>query len=206
MNRRIVVAGLGLLLAAVEGRGGVFITEFSRGGAAGEFIEITNTGPAPVDLTGWSFDDASATPGAFSISALGTLAVGESGIISENAAATFRTAWGLSAAVKVVSPNDQNLGNGDGLNIFNASNQLVDTLTYPGSNAVIDGETWTTSPGFYGANSFANWSRSANGDAFGSFQSTSGYYGSPGTAAVPEPMSMAAFGLGGLLTLRRRRS
>lgn len=208
MKRKILLAGLGLGLAfaSAGAQGGIYITEFSRGGTAGEFIEITNTGPSPVDLTGWSFDDSSAVAGSYSISGLGTLAVGESGIISELAAATFRTAWGLAPTVKVVSPNDQNLGNGDGLNIFDASNQLVATFTYPGANAVIDGETWTTGPANYGVNTFALWSKSANGDSFGSFQSTSGYYGSPGTAAVPEPASLGLLGISGLIALRRRRA
>ena len=37
----------------------------------GEYVEITNRGAAPVDLTGWSFDDSSNVPGGFSLSALG---------------------------------------------------------------------------------------------------------------------------------------
>ena len=39
------------------------ITEFMYSGTNGEFVEFTNVGNAALDLSGWSFDDDSRTPG-----------------------------------------------------------------------------------------------------------------------------------------------
>jgi hypothetical protein len=198
---------LACLAGAAPASAGVFISEVSRGGVAGEFVEIVNTGPNPVDTTNWSFDDVSALPGAFPFgSAIGVLGVGEAAIVSELDAATFRTNWGLPGTVKVVGGNDQNLGNGDAMNIFDASNALVATQAYPGGQSVIDGETWATPATNYGLNNFAGFSRSASGDQFNSFASTTtpSYFGSPGTAPIPEPASLGLLCAGGVALMRRR--
>lgn len=104
------------------------ITEWEYNGS--EFVELTNTGSEGHDLTGWSFDDASRTPDSLVLSGFGTVAAGESVIISEDAAATFRTQWGLSDSVKVIGGNTQNLGRSDEINIYDSADALVDQLTY----------------------------------------------------------------------------
>src|SRR6185312_7524044 len=96
------------------------ITEYMYSGANGEFIEFTNVGDAPIDMTGWSFDDDSETPGTVDLSAFGTVAAGESVILTETAAADFRTAWSLCDAVKVIGGNTTNLGRDDEINLFDA--------------------------------------------------------------------------------------
>jgi len=90
------------------------ITEYMYSGGNGEFIEFTNVGNAPVDLAGWSFSDSAEAPGAVDLSAFGTVAAGESVILTETAAADFRTAWSLCDAVKVIGGNTTNLGRDDG--------------------------------------------------------------------------------------------
>jgi hypothetical protein len=55
--------------------------------AGSEFVEVTNVGGAPVDMSTYSFDDDSRTPGSFSLAALGSLAPAESGLIIETTAA-----------------------------------------------------------------------------------------------------------------------
>ena len=97
--------------------------------AASEFVEVTNVGGAPVDMTTYSFDDDSRTPGGFSLAALGSLAPGESGLIIETTAAAFRADWGLGASVKIAELNTNNLGRNDEINIFNGIT-LADRLTY----------------------------------------------------------------------------
>ena len=115
--------------AAVPGQ--VAITEWMYNpiSSGSEFVEVTNIGGEPVDMTNYSFDDNSRAPGSFSLAALGTLAPGESGLIVETTAAAFRTEWGLDGNVKIAAGNTNNLGRGDEVNIFNGTTP-ADRLTY----------------------------------------------------------------------------
>jgi hypothetical protein len=78
------------------------ITEWMYSRASGEFIEFTNMSHTAIDMTGWSFDDDHVTAGAFDLSAFGLVQPGESVVITESAAETFRTAWGLAPTVKII--------------------------------------------------------------------------------------------------------
>ncbi len=91
----------------------MYITEWAYQGSGGEFMEFTNTGSTPVDMTGWSYDDNTQLPGSVSLSAFGIVAPGESVILADLTAAAFRTEWGLPASVKVIGENTQNLGRAD---------------------------------------------------------------------------------------------
>lgn len=190
----------------------VAITEWMYNGD--EFIEFTNLTNAAVDFTGWSYDDDSRVAGTVSLSAFGLVASGESVILAESAASDFRLSWGLSASTKIIGGNTVNLGRNDEINIYNASNSLVDRLTYgdgnfsgtirtqntsgnPNSLSVLDQDSVT-----------AGWSLSALNDSFGSYASVpAGFIGNPGKfalapAAVPIPAAfpmmlsaLAAFSL-----------
>lgn len=207
-----------LLLAGSLGATGtasaatVAITEWMYNGD--EFIEFTNLTGSAVDFTGWSFDDNSRTPGSVSLSGFGLVAAGESVILSEASAATFRTTWGLAASVKVIGGNSNNLGRADEINLYDASNALVDRLTYddqsfagtirtlnisgnPGNLSVLDLDTVTTA-----------WVLSATGDAYGSY-SAGAFVANPGTFAltpvpVPAALPLMLGALGGLAAFRRR--
>ena len=87
----LLVAGF-----ASQAQADVRITEWMYSGGSGEFIEFTNLGTSAVDFTGWSYDDDSRTPGVFSLSAFGLVGAGESVIITETEAATFRLDWRLA--------------------------------------------------------------------------------------------------------------
>ncbi|THG28966.1 hypothetical protein E6C70_13120 [Glaciibacter flavus] len=160
--------------------------------SSGEYVEFTNLGAAPVSLAGWSFDDDSRTPGTVPLDSLGTLAVGQSAIITESADATFRTEWSLGADVKILAGNTTNLGRADEINLFNGPDavaNLADRLTYndQGTGTVkgprtqgVAGIPKTTAA--LGANDASQWQLSAVGDAEGSRTSTAGDIGSPGTS------------------------
>lgn len=166
----------------------VRITEYMYSGPGGEFIEVTNLHSGPVDFTGWSFDDSARLQGTFDLSAIGTLAVGESAIITEATAAAFRAHWGLAPTVKVVGDLGlggvgNNLGREDEINIFDASGTLVDRLTYgdqtfPGTIRAQNATGWPCSFAV-GQNDIANWILSTVADAQNSIDA-GGAIGSPG--------------------------
>ncbi|WP_215816432.1 lamin tail domain-containing protein [Pimelobacter sp. 30-1] len=162
----------------------VQITEWAYNGS--EFVEITNTGSDPVDLTGWSFDDSSRTAGAFPIGSLGTLRAGESAIISEATAAAFRAEWDLPIGVKVVGDNDQNLGRSDEMNIYDAGGTLVDRLTYDDQTGLGPrtdlSSAWVPDAAALAHPDATGWTLSTAGDAEGSWTSAGNHHGSPGVS------------------------
>lgn len=192
--------------------GNVYITEwmYNSVSTGGEFVEITNMGPNAIDLTGWSFDDDSQIAGTFSLSAIGVLASGASALITEATAADFRLNWGLAETVQIAGENTANLGRTDEINIFDASSNLVDRLTYSDQNIAgsirTAGISGNALPADLGTNNVINWFLSVENDAFGSYFSTSQDLGNPGSyAPVPEPATLAALGLGAMALIRRKR-
>ncbi|MEA5581875.1 lamin tail domain-containing protein [Nodularia harveyana UHCC-0300] len=171
------------------------ITEYQDGGNGSEFFEITNIGDTEVDLTGWSYDDESRIPGTVSLSAFGIVGAGESVIVTENNADSFRTDWGLSSSVKIIGELTVNLGREDEINIFDSSNQLIDSFSYgdttkfPGTSRANGVSAWTASANL-GNNDATQWTLSTLGDGLNSFNSLSGGLGNPGSyssAAVLSP-------------------
>jgi hypothetical protein len=164
----------------------ILITEYMYQGAPGEFVEFTNVCTDPVDMSGWSFDDDSRTPGSFDLSAFGIVEAGESVLLTEAAAETFRTAWELCPQVKIIGglSGGNNLGRADEINLYDQNGNLVDRLTYgdqnfPGSIRTQNISGWVTAAGL-GANNALEWVLSTVGDQEGSYANGSGIIGSPG--------------------------
>lgn len=202
MLHRIAIVALSFAPAAL---GAVRVTEWMYNGSDGEFVEWTNLGPGAVDFTGWSYDDDSRTPGTVSLSAFGVVAAGESVILCEPSAATFRASWGLAASVKIIGLNTTNLGRADEVNLYDASNTLVDRLTYgdlvfPGTIRTLDASGWTPFANL-GLNNVAGWVLSTVGDAQNSYFGAAGNPGNPGTYIIPAPGALALFAL---VAIRRR--
>lgn len=163
---------------------GIRITEWMYNGPGGEFVELTNVGSEPVDMTGWSYDDDSATPGGFDLSGFGIVQPGESVVFTESDAEAFRTDWALCAGVKLLGGYTNNLGSNDQINIFDAGNQLVDRLSYgsgnfPGSIVTSGASGWVSAAGL-GADDVYEWTLSTVGDIEESYASTGGAIGNPG--------------------------
>lgn len=174
------------------------ITEWMYNGD--EFIEFTNVGDASIDLTGWSFDDDSRLAGTVSLSAFGLVDVGESVILAEVSESLFRSSWGLGAGVSIIGNNLTNLGRADEINIFDASNGLVDRVTY--NDQIIGGpRTQNLSANIALANLGLNLANLAvasfAGDTYGSYASTAGFPANPGLyLPIPEPTTATLMGLG----------
>jgi len=200
--KRVFFALCVLASLAATAQAEIVITEWMYGGTNGEYVEFTNVGASAVNMTGWSFDDDSRTAGTADLSGFGSVAAGESVILTEAVAADFRTAWGLSAAIKIVGENATNLGRNDEINLFDASGTLVDRLTFGDQNIAgtirtqyISGNPGSTAE--LGANNVAGWVLSSVGDTFGSFASAGADVGNPGLYIVPEPSALAMLVVGG---------
>jgi hypothetical protein len=106
VRRLVVIAALTLCAFGSNARGGMVITEWEYNGAAagniGEFVEFTNTGNTPVDMSGYSFDDNTRTPGSQNLSAFGMVAPGESVLLTDNTEANFRANWSLAPSIRII--------------------------------------------------------------------------------------------------------
>ena len=225
---------MAVLVTANTAQASLRITEWMYQGANGEFVEFTNVGVSPVNLTGWYYTDSDQNPFDIDLSDLGIIQPGESFILTETAEFIFRASWGLDGSVKIKGGNtDSNLGRIDEINIYNGS--LVDRLTYgdnrdladpahlpPGAPATagsIRTQNRSGNPlsiGAIGANDVYQWglASTSGSDAFGSWTSSGNDRGNPGffylassLPLVPEPTSLALLVLGASAVgaVRRRR-
>lgn len=214
MRKEVLTAMI--LAAATSAQGTMVISEWMYSGADGEFIEFTNIGPEPVDMTGWTFEDDNGPGGLypFDLSAFGAVQPGESVVLTEAIEIVFRLAWGLDPAVKVIGllgddASSKNIGRNDVIHLIDGSSQVIDSLAYgdtdfPGTprsqNQSVN--IPATDYGFTVAQT--TWELATVGDAFGSWQSSGGDIGSPGQV-VPEPATIGFLLIGLMGILRRRR-
>lgn len=206
---RQLLGALVVLSVATSARASIFFTEWMYSGADGEFIELCNVGGGSVDMTGWSFDDNTQTPGLLDLSSFGVVDPGECVVIAEPDAATFAANWGLDVSVSVLGGNTENLGRSDEINVYDAGMALVDRLTYgdqvfPMSIRTQDASGWVSQAGL-GTNNVYEWTLSSSGDLQNSWQGVNGNWGSPGSHVVPEPATLGLLSLGAFVFGRRRR-
>jgi hypothetical protein len=208
------IASLSVLAAVVAFTGAsshaaLVITEAMSNGGATDWFELTNAGAADVNITGYKMDDSSygfAT--SVALNNVTTIPAGKSAVFLETANDTaidaFKTQWGLSAGAIVGRYNGSGVGlsadPGDGIVVFDgAGNEVTDRIAFGVA---------TTGTSFIragGGTTGAFGSLSVSGVA-GAFTSpgTPTNIGSPGTVATPEPTTLAALSLVGLLARRRR--
>ena len=180
-----VLIVLSLALGASVSKGAVRITELMSEGqgdtASGnggrrqrEFFELTNLGAAAVDVSTWSYNDNNTNDPLNWGPAVGSIAAGESIVLTQMTPEAFRSYWGLPASVTVYSIGGlSNLGNADTVNIYNSFTQdattLVDTLSYTADargSGVSRNRPWDGGSGQY---LNGDWVISSVGDSYKSY-------------------------------------
>jgi len=167
-------------------------------GTNGEFFEITNFGGSPVNLAGWSFADRCQAPGVFMIAGLGTLAPGQSAIVTDALPSAFSAAWSLSGVPVVQLPSSE-LGRDDEIRIHNGTKALVDVIhygdeDYPGTPFTQNSSAWPAAHALGDDNIFG-WVLSAAGDAQSSYASSGADVGNPGVFAPAQVPAASTWGL-----------
>jgi hypothetical protein len=191
----------------------------ATGNGNGDWFEIYNDGAAPVDLTGWSWDDDSNLAGTSLFPSI-ILNPGKFVIVLDedvdNTLEWISNVWGVQSLVDngtltIASALNTFPGlsapNGDTIYLYNASSTLITSRTF-GASTPGHSLAWTKTGIPLGTSTAGvNEAFVAPGD--GSEPSQPGVdVASPGFAAVPEPgtVALAAIGLTfGIFMLRRRR-
>lgn len=176
-------------------------------GDVGEYVEFTNIGTEPIDMTGWSFDDNSRNAGTIDLSAFGAVAPGQSVVLTDDAASAFAANWGIPT-VTIIGGNTANLGRSDEINLFDAGDNLIARLTYGDQTFAGTVRTQYVSCNVpaadFGVSTVqTSWVLASAGDAYGSWQSARGEVGSPGR--VPEPTGLTLLLSAALFVATRRR-
>jgi len=211
-----VLGATGLFAAALPANAAIIISEFSPWSSgdssyAADWFELTNTGAASVNITGWKVDDSSNSFGsAIALNGVSNIAAGQSVIFIEGNATTannFKAAWfgsNVPANFSIGYYSGSGIGlstSGDALNIFNSTGTLITRVDFSASTT---DRTFDNAAGLNNGNISTLSALGTNG-AFTSV--TGGEIGSPGVVPLPGalPLMMSAFGIVGGLRLRRKK-
>jgi predicted extracellular nuclease len=196
-----LVSLLVLVLAVNTMATTIQITEWMYKGTNGEFIEFTNVGSTAVDMTGWSYSDTDRMPGDLDLSAFGMIAPGQSVILTDTAVSTFKTAWNLGTAVKIIGSNsNSNLGRADEIHLYNATGIEVDSLIFDdqtGKGPRTENKSCTIPQADFAlTTASSSWALSAVG-VNGSWKSSGNDIGNPGynNYTIPEPATLIILGI-----------
>ena len=227
--KRVILAGTAaVFLTPLMAHGQVLVSEimYNPAGADGanpvsEWVEIYNSGAAPVDISGWRLDDEDSSDWA-PFPAETILGAGQVAVIIDSgfaSAETFRTEWSVPLEALVIAGAAGTLANtasptNEVLVLLDGLDAIVDSANYEaGANG------WPTSTNGLSIYTLAlsqagndigsNWALSAVGVDDGRNPSGTTYdirdVGSPGHIPIPEPTSLSLLAAGGFVLLRRRR-
>lgn len=210
MKKLVLLFVLVFAVSAMATPTGMQITEWMYKGGNGEFVEFTNFSSTAIDMNGWSYSDAAGKAGDVSLSAFGAVASGQSVVLTETAASTFRTAWGLSSTVDIIGSNAKdNMARSDAIKLYDSTGAIVDQLTYndqTGYGPRTENKSCTIPQADLGlTTASSSWTLSVNG-VNGAWTSTGGDVGSPGynNYNIPEPATITLL-IVAASSLRHRR-
>ena len=230
LKQALLAAGVGMLLATAA-QANIIITEVSPWSSGSspleaDWFELTNTGVAAVDITGWKVDDS---PGTFvsslALTGITNIAAGESVIFVEQAndgedsplpaeyVAAFKSLWfddNAPAGLQIGTYQGSGIGlssSSDQVNIFNGAGTLIHGVAFGNSDAVAPLSTFDNAAGLSKPTLLTQFSAVGVNGAFAALDGTP-EIGSPGRIAVPEPASLAMFvaAFGALVGFANRRS
>jgi hypothetical protein len=225
MNKTTISrTALGALLvaSAFAAQAQIRITEVAPWGSgnspyAADWFELTNTGSSAVNISGWKFDDDSASFGsAVALNGITSIAAGESVIFMETSSpstiSSFLSTWfgaNVPAGLQVGMYSGSGVGlsaNADQVNIFDASGVLQAKVIFGASDSTSPYQSFDNSAGANNVTITLLSAIGTNGAHAAANDATE--IGSPGVvAAVPEPSSYALLigGLGLVGFVARRR-
>jgi Lamin Tail Domain len=186
-----------------------------------DWFELTNTGSASVDISGWKFDDSSSNFGTSqALDGITVIGAGESVIFLEafqqspiTIRASFLNTWfGTSDGPRIGSYNGAGVGlnvGGDSLNIFDGSGRLQARVLYGPSDSLSPFQTFDNAAGLNNT-TISLLSEVGTNGAFVALNDIQ-EIGSPGLiAAVPGPESyafmLAGLALAGAIARKRNKN
>jgi hypothetical protein len=217
-NTLLAASAALLAAAAVPAHSAIRITEvapWSSGNSPvdADWFELTNTGLSAVGITGWTMDDSSGTPGVAALLGISSIAPGESVIFLETSdpadATTFKDTWFGASAPATLQIGTYSAGgvglstSGDAVNIFDAGNVLIASVTFGASDSSAPYQTFDNAAGINGPISL--FSVVGTNGAFAAANASE--IGSPGVVPEPGTYALLLAGLGAVAwAVRRRRS
>lgn len=219
---KTTVALFALASLPVAASASVVITEAHPSGSGNgtygaDWFEVTNTGGAAVDITGWKVDDSSnALASALALRLITSIPAGGSAIFIESNASGTNDATVTAAFINAwfggVAPSGFLIGTygGSGIGLSTTSDAVVlfdalgDRVTGVQFGAATTGVSFDNSAGLGGTSApFPTLSTLSVAGVNGAYVAGA-ETGSPGV--VPAPGAIALLGAGGLLVGRRRRA
>jgi hypothetical protein len=128
----------------------ILISEINSNGTGGDFFELYNSGSTAIDMTGWRWSDYDLAVGSgwsaaasfeattLAAGAVAVVQAGNNGVTvpppwgTATSASTFRTSWGLTESVPILTwtGTGAGLGSGDGVVLYNASGNVAASTIY----------------------------------------------------------------------------
>ena len=116
----------------------LLITELNSNAGPSDYFELYNFGSSAISLSGWRWDDDSASFAEGKAFPAVSIPAGKSLVVASTpetdaALAAFKSAWGLGDSAQVITSAGPGLGGGDAVVLFNDAGSVVASFNYSGT-------------------------------------------------------------------------